>query len=95
MSSGTKNYRAPEIKNGTCKDPQAADIYSMGIILFMLVVGVPPYMEGVPIMNFDFYMLLITNPMLFWDSFEEAYGDVVKFTKDFKDLFEGMVKGDP
>jgi len=42
---GTQGYRAPEILNGTCKDFIAADLYSIGVILFVLVTGCPPFNE--------------------------------------------------
>ncbi|RYX99953.1 hypothetical protein EON78_02240 [bacterium] len=36
MSRGTQNYRAPEIIKGNCQNAQAADVYSLGVILFLL-----------------------------------------------------------
>jgi serine/threonine protein kinase len=36
---GTKYYRAPEIINGTIRDYFSADIYSLGIILFVMKSG--------------------------------------------------------
>ena len=38
-TKGTQNYRAPEITKGSCVDPYAADIYSAGVILFLLKTG--------------------------------------------------------
>lgn len=35
-SKGTENYRAPEIISSKCKDPAAADVYSLGILLFLV-----------------------------------------------------------
>jgi len=43
--SGTENCRGPEMKEGTASDPIATDIYSVGIILFLLRTGVHPYKE--------------------------------------------------
>jgi len=43
---GTKNFRAPEMYNGTCTNPKAADVYSAGIILFLFKTeGLVPYKE--------------------------------------------------
>jgi len=39
VTKGTKNYRAPEIIEGSCTDPYAADIYSAGVILYLLKTG--------------------------------------------------------
>jgi serine/threonine protein kinase len=42
---GSKNYRAPELNDRYCEDCMAADIYSMGVVLFGLVTKVLPYSE--------------------------------------------------
>ncbi len=43
---GSKYYRAPEVEARTCQDPKAADIYSMGIVLFVFYTrGVFPFSE--------------------------------------------------
>ena len=40
---GTPDYMAPEIINGTCYDDPCIDWWSVGVILFELIVGVPPF----------------------------------------------------
>src|SRR5205814_9211631 len=45
---GTPNYMAPEVINGSRPDP-AVDVYAMGIVLYELVVGRPPYAGGPPV----------------------------------------------
>lgn len=40
---GTAAYQAPEIWPGTGYDGRLADVYSLGVILFILVTGYPPY----------------------------------------------------
>jgi len=40
---GTKTYMAPEIKEGKIYDGKAADIFSLGIILFVIVKGLFPF----------------------------------------------------
>lgn len=42
---GTKNNRGPELKYETCRDPFKSDIYSAGIILYLLFLGVYPLKE--------------------------------------------------
>jgi len=42
---GTRNYRAPEVKEGNPKEIFAADIYSCGIILFLMKFGKIPFNE--------------------------------------------------
>eukprot|EP00330_Aristerostoma_sp_ATCC50986_P004092 CAMPEP_0114588870 /NCGR_PEP_ID=MMETSP0125-20121206/11470_1 /TAXON_ID=485358 ORGANISM="Aristerostoma sp., Strain ATCC 50986" /NCGR_SAMPLE_ID=MMETSP0125 /ASSEMBLY_ACC=CAM_ASM_000245 /LENGTH=250 /DNA_ID=CAMNT_0001785493 /DNA_START=68 /DNA_END=820 /DNA_ORIENTATION=- len=45
LGDGTPNYRSNDVKSGTCCDPFADDIYSAGIILFMLKFHCFPYAE--------------------------------------------------
>ena len=42
---GTPNYLAPEAIHGTPPSP-AADVYALGILLYELIVGRPPYSGG-------------------------------------------------
>eukprot|EP00330_Aristerostoma_sp_ATCC50986_P004474 CAMPEP_0114587554 /NCGR_PEP_ID=MMETSP0125-20121206/10487_1 /TAXON_ID=485358 ORGANISM="Aristerostoma sp., Strain ATCC 50986" /NCGR_SAMPLE_ID=MMETSP0125 /ASSEMBLY_ACC=CAM_ASM_000245 /LENGTH=249 /DNA_ID=CAMNT_0001783527 /DNA_START=72 /DNA_END=821 /DNA_ORIENTATION=- len=49
ISLGTKNFRAPEIKNKTIKKPYSADIYSAAIIAFIGLIGNHPFLEDVRI----------------------------------------------
>jgi serine/threonine protein kinase len=46
---GTRNYRAPECISCNAKDLFAADIFSLGVILFILKVGIFPYAEDMEI----------------------------------------------
>jgi len=69
-SRGSCGYRAPEIKDGSCRNPIAADIYSLGVILFIMLSGNPPYAE----VNKDgeyqfdhFYKLMRRNNEKFWE----------------------------
>ncbi|KAL4235304.1 hypothetical protein ACF0H5_006939 [Mactra antiquata] len=45
-SCGSLAYSAPEILLGDSYDAQAVDIWSLGVILFMLVCGEPPFQEA-------------------------------------------------
>ena len=96
-SKGTKNYRAPEVSNGTCRDFWAADMYAIGIILFILKTrGVFPYLEDKMIMGYDFRDLIYSQNELFW----KKHGEIIRkkssyFDKDFKTLFNGLVRLNP
>jgi len=50
---GTKNTRAPELKaiEGSKIDAVKADVFSAGIFLFILRLGVLPYMEETKVMS--------------------------------------------
>jgi len=40
---GKTGYMAPEVYNKKKYDPRAADIWSIGVMLFMMLIGAPPY----------------------------------------------------
>lgn len=43
---GTMTYMAPEIKEGKIYDGAKVDIFSVGVILFILVQGIFPFKEA-------------------------------------------------
>lgn len=97
ISRGTKNYRAPELIQGRCRNPNAADIYSAGILLFLFKSkGVLPHAENNLISGVNYSQLLHNNDPQFWiqhcrvQKKEWAY-----FEKDFRDLFLQMTQFDP
>ena len=45
---GTKTYMAPEIKEGKIYDGRKADIFSAGVILYIIVHGIFPFGEASP-----------------------------------------------
>ncbi len=97
VSRGTSNYRPPEIIRGNCQDPQAADVYSLGIIMFLLKTnGILPFAEGVLCCGVNMKELLENNTELFWKKHYEFTGiDELLSDEDFKTLFLGMTHKDP
>jgi len=94
MTGGTENWRPPEMINGdTIKSPNSVDIYSLGIILFVLFIGYSPYVEQ-PGKN-DILGLgkMYENSKKFWES-HETYFDL-KIPTEFKALFNMMTKLSP
>lgn len=55
----TSCYTAPEIKEGKVYDGMKADIFSLGVVLFVLAMGVYPFIDSDK--NDLFYGLLIGN----------------------------------
>jgi len=97
QTRGTKNYRAPEIFNQCCQDPEAADVYSAGIVLFMLKCGgVLPYYEEPPMKGPDLAVMKEDHPEMFWET-HCRHGDKLPsfFNEDFRSLFLGMTKFNP
>lgn len=67
QGNGTKNYRAPELRDYSCENPDLADIYSMGVILFCLKSeGLCPHLEDEQVLSFNFEENLYSNPERFW-----------------------------
>ena len=95
-TKGTKHYRAPELMNQNCEDPQAADIYSAGIILFVMKCGgVLPHLEDQLYRGINLSELLYENPEEFW----EKHCKIQKksqsfFEKSFRSLFISMTRPD-
>jgi Serine/threonine protein kinase len=97
---GTPYYRAPELKEGKCVNPAAADIYSLGIVLFLMISGgIHPHLEED---NLDdgtnLYSLLNKNQNKFWKKQNEMCESMKNkdpFSEDFKKLFMSMIEPNP
>jgi len=86
---GTKTYMAPEIKEGKVYDGFKADMFSLGVILFIIVKGIFPFAEARK--DEYFYNLLISGDHeKYW---KKTGGQ--KLSDDFKDLLIKMVHYDP
>lgn len=102
LSRGTRYYRGPEFFQSSSSAPQltipfASDIYSAGIFLFILKSGgVYPHSENSPLEGVDLVDLLYRNNPQFWVKHCEIQEKKLSFfDRDFKDLFNNMVKFDP
>jgi len=93
-SAGTKAYRAPEVKDGTCTNFTAADVYSAGVLLFMMMFQEFPFREASDPNKKDvrIYSTYLTNKEAFWQTVSELKNI---FTREFIDLIDGMVHEDP
>ncbi len=69
IGKGTECYRSPEIKSKSCQNFEAADIFSLGIILFGFLTGLMPYSseeEDEEMLN-----ILLENPEQFWQRYQQ------------------------
>lgn len=95
-SRGTLCYRAPEVIETTCTDFAKADIYSAGIILFVLKSGgVPPHLEEEDYQGINLYRLLYQDKKRYWEVQESFQGKPKFFSESFKKLFHMMTEKDP
>lgn len=86
---GTMTYMAPEIKEGKTYDGRQIDIFSTGVILFIIVQGIFPFKEAKK--DEYFYNLLLTNQI---DYYWKKVGGQ-SLSSEFKDLVLSMFSYDP
>ena len=96
FSQGTENYRAPEIQIEDCQNYKAADIYSVGICLFVLLAKTFPFLEADSQYSNDFqnYKKFLVNPEKFWNRMERFLKNKIHFSQNLRELLDGMWAGD-
>lgn len=95
-SKGTENYRPPELKEGRVEYPFAVDIYSAGIVLFVMKTGGRlPFGEEDWNNNFSLFTKLRNKPDEFWDIHSRFHAKSDFFDFDFREIFTRMVDPDP
>jgi len=85
---GTEKYMAPEVVRRLAYS-KACDIWSCGVILFVMYAGYPPYVSPNQ-KDWWFDKLLKGNFKYFWMAHEQQR----KFDADFKDLINQMLTAD-
>lgn len=103
IAKGTPGYRAPEILTDDLDNPKALDIYSLGIVLFMMVAGTPPYVEQQENGEWKFdkyYEVLRSDSQKFWRAHERYRmtnddGGKKEFSVEFKSFIEAMIDVNP
>ncbi len=94
---GSKCYRAPEILYKNCEEAKPADVYSAGIVLFMLQSqGMLPHLEEQDYEGVNLFELLHENPEMFWMKHCEFHREKAElFSQEFRELFIGMTRKNP
>jgi serine/threonine protein kinase len=95
--AGTKNYRAPElIDRSHSIDPMQSDVFSLGVILFLLYAAIFPYTEDAHPEEADLFKFITTGNLdKFWEHHPIVQEEPGRYTTEFKTLFEGMMARDP
>jgi len=86
---GTMTYMAPEIKEGKTYDGRQIDMFSTGVILFIIVQGIFPFKEAKR--DEYFYNLLLQGRV---DHYWKKVGGE-RLSPEFKDLILSMFSYDP
>lgn len=90
---GTIAYMAPELIMNEPYQGYQVDLFALGIILFILYAGHPPFTQAHP--TDTHYKLLVTNRAdLFWKYHTKSKGDGF-FSENFKDLITNMLQYNP
>ena len=87
---GTDGYMAPEVLMNQNLIPQQIDVFSLGVILFLLVAGEFPF--GEPNKDDEFYKHVIEEN---WDEYWKLVDAQNNFSKNLKYLIQGMICHEP
>ena len=96
--TGTLKYQPPEALEGKAYSPFTSDVFALGIMLFMLVVGYMPFGQAEP--SDTFYRLVHLEDMTgFWELHQSYCQEFKKPwktpSKEFKDLYYKLIHPDP
>merc|ERR1712205_301371 len=85
MGCGTPGYVAPEVLKNKGYDSGAVDVWSAGVILYILLCGFPPfYEEELPALFEQILHARYDFPSPWWDTISDA-----------KNLVRGLLTIDP
>lgn len=86
---GTMTYMAPEIKEGKTYSGEKVDLFSAGVILFILIRGIFPFKEARK-EEFFYNMLLNGQYQQYWEKVQGTY-----LSADCRDLLQKLFSYDP
>jgi len=94
-SLGSRCFRAPEIIGGNGTNFSAADVYSMGVILYTLKAGEMPFLEmkEEETQGLNCLVKFVTDRSAFWNDKKERFG-AGYFSEEFIELINGMLDFD-
>jgi len=86
---GTKIFMAPEISVKSAHNGERVDIFSCGVVLFAMVVGVPPFNSANAKEDFLYNLIANKNFDAFWEFFEIRLK--MNLSEEVKDLINAMI----
>ena len=87
---GSDPYMPPEVLKHEKLLPQQIDVFSLGVILFLLVAGEFPF--GEPNKEDEFYKYIIEEN---WEEYWKLVDSDNNFSQDLKNLIQGMICYEP
>lgn len=90
--NGTPGYLAPEIYSKKCRDLSKADVFSAGVVLFVLARGMPPFNES---HSQDLHFRALSQfPDQFW-KYHQSKSPNGLYSPQFAELISKMLFFDP
>lgn len=92
---GTDGYMPPEMLAAQPHQAELADVFALGIVLFIMHYKRPPFSQATE--DDDYYNFVFSRPQQFWHVHDHYRLDPnhQNATSAFKDLFTRMVHPDP
>jgi serine/threonine protein kinase len=87
---GTIGYMAPELLCNLPYDAKKVDIFAMGVLLFTMYTGHPPFNSATRTDPF-YFKYFVLNPDKFW-ALHSKHNSKKTFSENFKSLISGMLK---
>lgn len=88
--AGTESYMAPEVLQGLQYRGTAIDVFSCGVLLFIMATKLPPFNKAD--VRDQKYVCFVERNELFWETFAKRTPWIIG---DFKGLLNGMLHPDP
>lgn len=88
---GTQAYMAPEILAKEAYQGHVVDLFALGIILFILYSGHPPFQLADPRSDSHYKLIASNRADLFWKTHEQRK-PAGFYSDDFKDLITNMLQ---
>ncbi|CAD8058227.1 unnamed protein product [Paramecium primaurelia] len=91
---GTPGYTAPEIYKGNNLDLFKCDIFALGVVIFIIVMGFPPFQSNDPTLRDQWWNMILNKQYdIFWKKCEQYRQQ--KYPLEFKDMIMQMLEPDP
>ena len=92
---GTTLYNPPEIWTQKEYEGQPMDVFMAGVVLFILVTGVPPFRDGAAKTDPFYKYLYADNPEAFWKTHFIKHPITKTLSKELMDLIDKCLNRDP
>jgi len=90
---GTDGYMAPELLKAYPYDPIKTDLFSLGVVLFCMVSGFPPYFEHASEKDPYYRFFAERRTHVYWQCLERKFHKI--YSSEFMSLISGLLAYDP